>query len=68
MARIPFMEIPLEKVGKADVYIDNTVIISLHSILNDPKASAAVPDVVIQFVGHPLLPNEPILREDMLCL
>lgn len=67
MARIPFMEIPLEKVGKADVYIDNTVIISLHSILNDPNASAAVP-VVIQFVGHPLLPNEPILREDMLCL
>ena len=61
------VEVPIEPVGKSDVYIDNTVTISLHSANNNPKASAAVP-LVIHTLGRPLLPTKPISQADLLCL
>ena len=48
-ARQMMVTVPLEPVGKADVYIDDTVTISLHSPTNDPKASAVVPVDVLLF-------------------
>ena len=59
--------IPLEPVGKVDVYIDDTVTISLHSPTNDSKAAAAVP-LAFHAIGRPLSPEEPISRADLLCL
>ena len=61
------VHIPIEPVGKSDVYIDDTVTISLHSDTNNPKASAAVP-LAIHTLGRPLLSTEPISRSDLLCL
>ena len=61
------VSIPLEPVGKVDVYINDTVTISLHSPVNNPKAAAAVP-LVFHTIRRPLSPTEPIARADLLCL
>ena len=66
-AKPMMVDIPLEKFGKADVYIDDTITVSLHSTINNSRASAAVP-LAIHLMGRPLLPNEPIERSDLLCL
>ena len=44
------VDVPIEPVGKSDVFIDNTVTISLHSTTNNPKASAAV-SLAIHILG-----------------
>ena len=61
------VQVPLESIGKADVYIDDTITVSLHSETNNAKAAAAVP-LAIHTIGRPLLDNEPITRDDLLCL
>ena len=61
------VNIPLERVGKVDVYIDDTITVSLHSNDNNPRASAAVP-LAIHTIGRPLLHREPIARTDLMCL
>ena len=66
-AKSMMVEVPLETFGKADVYIDDTITVALHSTSNNDRASAAVP-LAIHLMGRPLLPNEPITRSDLMCL
>ena len=61
------VDIPLEAIGKADVYIDDTVTVSLDSEENDPEAAAAVP-LAIHILGRPLISDEPIAQTDLMCL
>ena len=61
------VSIPIETIGKANVYIDDTITVALHSTENDPRASAVVPPA-IHTIGRPLLQKEPITRTDLMCL
>ena len=59
--------IPLSPVGCTDVYIDDTITVSLDGDDNNKRAEAAVP-LAIHIVGRPVAKTEPIKRQDLLSL
>ena len=57
---------PPIKHGVVDSYIDDLIPVVLHDKHNSARAANSVP-LSMHIVGHPVHPNEPIPRDDLLC-
>ena len=61
------VQIPINQLGKADVFIDDIVTVALGTEAYIQNADSAVP-LAIHILGRPVAPNEPIPRQDLICL
>lgn len=58
---------PIDCCAKSDIYIDDKITVSLDDPMILPKAKATVL-LAIHVVSHPIQPNEPIPRENIVSI
>ncbi len=61
------VEIPINDIGKVDIYIDDTIAITPDLTGNNERMMAAVP-LAIRTIARPIDPNDEIPRNDIISL